>query len=318
MPEVRARAFARRAGAARGAARDAGGGGPKKTSGPTDRACSHLEIFPTPARGIRVARDPNDAETPAGPHAEPKTDPSVPSIAKQSDQPTIGGGYNLLKRIRRVYAHDERPYHAFLAILIRFRNAEFTTEQVRAPALVSPPKTSETAPIEPPGCFLDRRRDPGGCIGRARPVAPTLPRDPASRPLVENSKKNHLERGAGQMGTASQHQQISDREKSPSVLRSVVFPRVSSTSSDGATSPRSPTRRVPSPTPTHFPAQVIKNVATLFYDQPDLLHGKDGLEFFVPKTCKPPQPSQWFQWTVKTHNRFGRVSFRVAVRMLLL
>lgn len=63
---------------------------------------------------------------------------------------------------------------------------------------------------------------------------------------------------------------------------------------------------------------MIKNVATLFYDQPDLLHGKDGLEFFVPKTCKPPQPSQWFQWTVKTHNRFGRVSFRVAVRMLLL
>ena len=58
---------------------------------------------------------------------------------------------------------------------------------------------------------------------------------------------------------------------------------------------------------------MIKNVATLFYDQPDLLHGKDGLEFFVPKTCKPPQPSQWFQWTVKTHNRFGRVSFRVAV-----
>ena len=63
---------------------------------------------------------------------------------------------------------------------------------------------------------------------------------------------------------------------------------------------------------------MIKNVATLFYDQPDLLHGKDGLEFFVPKTCKAPQPSQWFQWSVKTHNRFGRVSFRVAVRMLLL
>jgi len=93
---------------------------------------------------------------------------------------------------------------------------------------------------------------------------------------------------------------------------------VSSTSSDGATPLRSLTRHVPSPTPSPFPAQVIKNVATLFYDQPDLLHGKDGLEFFVPKTCKPPQPSQWFQWTVKTHNRFGRVSFRVAVRMLLL
>ena len=116
---------------------------------------------------------------------------------------------------------------------------------------------------------------------------------------------------------ASQHQRISIGKKSPSFF-SVVFPCVSSTSSDGATPLRSLTRRVPSPTPSPFPAQVIKNVATLFYDQPDLLHGKDGLEFFVPKTCKPPQPSQWFQWTVKTHNRFGRVSFRVAVRMLLL
>ena len=151
-PEVRARAFASR-GAARGAARDAGGEGPKKTSGPTDRACSHLEIFPTPARGIRVARGVNDAETPAGPHAEPKTDPSVPSIAKQSDQPTIGGGYNLLKRIRRVYAHDERPYHAFLAILIRFRNAEFTTEQVRAPASFRRRKPRKRPRSNRPGVF---------------------------------------------------------------------------------------------------------------------------------------------------------------------
>lgn len=38
-----------------------------------------------------------------------------------------------MKRIRAVYKHDERPYHAFLAILIRFRNADFTTEQVRCP-----------------------------------------------------------------------------------------------------------------------------------------------------------------------------------------
>lgn len=54
------------------------------------------------------------------------------------NQPTIGGGYNLLKRIRKVYSHDERPYHAFLAILIRFRNADFTTEQVRIPRAVAP------------------------------------------------------------------------------------------------------------------------------------------------------------------------------------
>ena len=69
--------------------------------------------------------------------------------------------------------------------------------------------------------------------------------------------------------------------------------------------------------PPRFP-QVIKNVSTLFYDQPHLLHGRDGLEFFVPKNTAPPQPSQWFSWTPQTHNRFGRTSFRVAVRMLLL
>lgn len=63
---------------------------------------------------------------------------------------------------------------------------------------------------------------------------------------------------------------------------------------------------------------MIKNVSTLFYDQPHLLHGRDGLEFFVPKNTAPPQPSQWFSWTPQTHNRFGRTSFRVAVRMLLL
>lgn len=108
------------------------------------------------------------------------------------NQPTIGGGYNLLKRIRAVYKHDERPYHAFLAILIRFRNADFTTEQV------------------------------------------------------------------------------------------------------------------------------IKNVSTLFYDEPDLLKGKDGLEFFVPKNANPPKPSIWFDWSPQAHGRYGRTSFRVAVRMLLL
>ena len=210
-PEVRARAFASR-GAARGAARDAGGEGPKKTSGPTDRACSHLEIFPTPARGIRVARGLNDAETPAGPHAEPKTDPSVPSIAKQSDQPTIGGGYNLLKRIRRVYAHDERPYHAFLAILIRFRNAEFTTEQVRAPAWFRRRKPRKRPRSNRPGVFsiVDGIREAASAARdrSRRPFPATPPAGPSWK-----LKKNHLERGAGQMGTASQHQQISDREK---------------------------------------------------------------------------------------------------------
>lgn len=64
--------------------------------------------------------------------------------------------------------------------------------------------------------------------------------------------------------------------------------------------------------------QVIKNVSTLFYDEPELLHGKDGLEFFVPKNCSPPKPSPWFEWSPQTHNRFGRISFRVTVRMLLL
>jgi len=63
---------------------------------------------------------------------------------------------------------------------------------------------------------------------------------------------------------------------------------------------------------------VIKNVSTLFYDQPELLHGTDGLEFFVPKNCAPPKPSVWFEWTPGAHARYGRVSFRVAVRMLLL
>ena len=68
--------------------------------------------------------------------------------------------------------------------------------------------------------------------------------------------------------------------------------------------------------PTH--KKVIKNVSTLFYDQPELLRGKDGLEFFVPKNANPPKPSIWFEWSPKAHGRYGRTSFRVAVRMLLL
>ena len=146
-----ARARSRRVRVASRGERRRGGEGPKNER--PNRPCLFpSRDFPNPsARDPRRAR-PERRGDPRGPFAEPKTDPSVPSIAKQSDQPTIGGGYNLLKRIRRVYAHDERPYHAFLAILIRFRNAEFTTEQVR-PGFVSPPKTSETAPIEPPGVF---------------------------------------------------------------------------------------------------------------------------------------------------------------------
>ena len=62
---------------------------------------------------------------------------------------------------------------------------------------------------------------------------------------------------------------------------------------------------------------MIKNVSTLFYDQPELLRGKDGLEFFVPKNANPPKPSIWFEWSPKAHRRYGRTSFRVAVRMLL-
>lgn len=65
-------------------------------------------------------------------------------------------------------------------------------------------------------------------------------------------------------------------------------------------------------------SQVIKNVSTLFYDQPELLRGKDGLEFFVPKNASPPKPSIWFEWSPQAHARYWRTSFRVAVRMLLL
>ena len=204
------RARVRVARSRRVARRETPGGRAQKTSGPTDRACSHLEIFPTPARGIRVARGLNDAEIPAGPFAEPKTDPSVPSIAKQSDQPTIGGGYNLLKRIRRVYAHDERPYHAFLAILIRFRNAEFTTEQVRAPASFRRRKPRKRPRSNRPGVFsiVDGIRE-AASVARDRSRRP-FPATPPAGPSWK-LKKNHLERGAGQM--ASQHQRISIREK---------------------------------------------------------------------------------------------------------
>ena len=88
--------------------------------------------------------------------------PRPPTHPKSDEgQPTIGGGYNLLKRIRKVYSHDERPYHAFLAILIRFRNAELTTEQVR----LRPPRPRARSAARPP-----RRANP-----RANPRASTAP-----------------------------------------------------------------------------------------------------------------------------------------------
>ena len=46
------------------------------------------------------------------------------------NQPTVNGGYNLLKRIREIYSKDERPYKALLTMLIKFRNQEMTTDEV--------------------------------------------------------------------------------------------------------------------------------------------------------------------------------------------
>jgi len=50
--------------------------------------------------------------------------------ALNPNQPTINGGYNLLKRIREIYSKDERPYKALLTMLIKFRNQEMTTDEV--------------------------------------------------------------------------------------------------------------------------------------------------------------------------------------------
>ena len=191
-----ARARSRRA-ARRAARRETPEGPKKRAAQPTVPV--PISRFSQPQRaGSRVARGLNDAETAAGPHAEPKTDPSVPSIAKQSDQPTIGGGYNLLKRIRRVYAHDERPYHAFLAILIRFRNAEFTTEQVRAPASFRRRKPRKRPRSNRPGVFsiVDGIREAASAARdrSRRPFPATPPAGPSWK-----LKKNHLERGAGQI-----------------------------------------------------------------------------------------------------------------------
>jgi hypothetical protein len=122
------------------------------------------------------------ADTSAKPHDDLNTDLIVPPIAKQSDQPTIGGGYNLLKRIRRVYAHDERPYHAFLAILIRFRNAEFTTEQVRAPPVFRIQNRRKLSRSNRPWVYSIVRAVRGAISG-ARARAPALPATPPTGPF---------------------------------------------------------------------------------------------------------------------------------------
>ena len=142
----------------------------------------HLRDYPTPARGIRAARVTTPADTSAKPHDDLNTDIIVPPIAKQSDQPTIGGGYNLLKRIRRVYAHDERPYHAFLAILIRFRNAEFTTEQVRAPPVFRIQNRRKLSRSNRPWVYSIVRAVRGAISG-ARARAPALPATPPTGPF---------------------------------------------------------------------------------------------------------------------------------------
>ena len=43
---------------------------------------------------------------------------------------SLHDGQELLKRIRQKYAADERPYHAFLQALIKFRNKQFSAEEV--------------------------------------------------------------------------------------------------------------------------------------------------------------------------------------------
>ena len=64
--------------------------------------------------------------------------------------------------------------------------------------------------------------------------------------------------------------------------------------------------------------EVVHKFSLLFYDRPYLLEGKDGLESFVPKTCKPPKRSTWFDWKPSVHHRFSSESFRLFVRTLLM
>ena len=64
--------------------------------------------------------------------------------------------------------------------------------------------------------------------------------------------------------------------------------------------------------------EVVQKCAILFYDQPEVLEGEDGLATFVPKTCHPPKRSSWFDWSPAVHHRFGSDNFRLFVRTLLL
>ena len=64
--------------------------------------------------------------------------------------------------------------------------------------------------------------------------------------------------------------------------------------------------------------EVVQKCAILFYDHPQLLEGENGLATFVPKTCKPPTRSSWFEWSPAVHHRFSSESFRLFVRTLLL
>ena len=62
--------------------------------------------------------------------------------------------------------------------------------------------------------------------------------------------------------------------------------------------------------------EVVQKCAILFYDQPEVLEGEDGLATFVPKTCHPPKRSSWFDWSPAVHHRFGSDNFRLFVRTL--
>ena len=135
--------------------------------------------------------------------------PSPPLPQTDPNQPTIGGGYNLLKRIRKVYAADERPYHAFLAILIRFRNADFTTEQVRILSLnsrrndltwtnntsVTPTwswSASRTSPYLPPHLSLPPLQTRGNAIqAESARTSKSAAWDPSTR-LIDNVNRGSL------------------------------------------------------------------------------------------------------------------------------
>lgn len=166
-----------------------------------------------------------------------------PIPVSQETQPTIGGGYNLLKRIRKVYSRDERPYHAFLAILIRFRNAEFTTEQVRAR-----PRPSRAIPATVPGRlfvpFSRAKLDATLSRPRARPrraprraashpggwrfPAPSEPSQPARDPALADSRIPGSNFQTGSRGFFFSPRPVPDSDESRRVRHSALFPRASS------------------------------------------------------------------------------------------